>query len=104
MKISHWIGTAALLSALGGCVGAGVSPSQGAPAASPDLANACIQELRTITNNPGAEITVLGSDPRGALRDYTLEINGTGVWSCQIDATGTPVSVDLLSSDGSSLV
>ncbi|GAB5449021.1 hypothetical protein [Gymnodinialimonas sp.] len=106
MKIMGRVGAGALLGALTGCVSVGgpsAVPPYGAPAATAALAEACIQELRAVTNNPVDDINVLGSDARDALRDYTLEIGGTGIWSCQIDGTGRPVSVDLLSSDGSAL-
>lgn len=99
MRILNFVGAAALLSVATGCV----DVSDGGPSlASRDTQSAnCVAAVREQTNNP--DVVVLGSDPRGSQREFSLEVGGMGIWSCSVGPTGVVSSVFFLGSDGSPL-
>ncbi len=58
---------------------------------------ACIAAVEMETNN--SDVRVIGSDAQDGLRDYTLQVSGTGIWSCLISpTTGAVANISLLSS------
>ncbi|QXT39930.1 hypothetical protein [Gymnodinialimonas ceratoperidinii] len=98
MGISGKLVCAALALAATGCV------MTSAPAPVMDtqaMSAACIRAVEIETNNH--DVVILGSDPRGGLHDYTLEVGGTGIWSCMVTPSGQVMGVSLLGSDGSPL-
>lgn len=86
-----WVGVAA------GCVEA--------PAPAPDpmeaMSFACIRAVEMETNNH--DVVVLGADPRSGTWELTLEVGGTGIWSCETSQSGIVSSVTYLGSDGASV-
>lgn len=97
MKSFKILGAAALTATATGCV------TTQAPVANTEatMSSACIQAVEVETNNH--DVVVLGSDPRGGLRDYTLQVGGTGIWSCMVTSSGQVTNVSFLGSDGSPL-
>ena len=97
MTLFQSFGTLAVIGATAGCVAAP------APVADPMevMSFACIRAVEMQTNNH--DVVVLGGDPRSGIWDLSLEVGGTGIWSCEVTQTGDVIHVDFLGSDGSSL-
>lgn len=98
MRVFRFVPAIALAGSLVGCVAA---PS-GALVSTEQMTFACIAAVEMETNN--SDVIILGSDARGGLRDYTLQVDGTGIWSCLVSpTTGAVTNISILSSDGSNL-
>ncbi|WP_341863086.1 hypothetical protein [Gymnodinialimonas sp. 57CJ19] len=91
------LGAIALALTAAGCV------TTQAPVANAEatMSSACIRTIEMETNNH--DVVVLGSDPTGGVWDYTLQVGGTGIWSCMVTSSGQVTNVSFLGSDGSPL-
>lgn len=102
MKFTQTLGVIALFGTLGGCVAPNTNTSAAPTDAPTDvMAFACIAAIEMHTNNH--DIVVIGSSPHGSNHALTLQVGGTGIWTCVVTPSGTVQSFDALTSDGSNL-
>lgn len=97
MHFARGLSAVALIGAISGCV----ATSTDTAVSTQVMEAACIAAVEMHTNNH--DIVVLSSDPLGSSRDFTLQVGGTGIWTCVVSPGGTVTSIDVLSSDGSTL-
>lgn len=97
MKHFRGLGVVALVGVAAGCV-APQAPVEDPMAA---MSAACIRAVEIETNTH--DVTVLGADPRSGTWELTLEVGGTGIWSCETSQSGVVSSLIFLGSDGSRL-
>lgn len=99
MKVLKSLCALSMTSATAGCV---LTDTASAPMGLLALQSAsCIHAVRAETNHP--DVVELGSDLRGALRDFSLEVGRTGIRGCRVTASGMVTSVEFPGSDGSPL-